>query len=173
MKRIILFILLLSNNITFGQLNKGHIIDTTYSLASISNPMLGLEVLCTCDSQLHYYSMGGWVSANDSLHTARLAATPYINTSTTTSGVATFYLTSDKTITGSGLYSNVTYVNPVINDAASNYTYSWSYNSSTKALLVTAKASTQTAVALIGLTVLGVPANVTNGTSVLVLVKGN
>lgn len=49
----------------------------------------------------------------------------------------------------------------------------WTLSADKKTLTVTAKVSSQTDVALIGLTVLGVPTNVTNGTSVSVLVKGN
>lgn len=97
----------------------------------------------------------------------------YSNTTTTTSGNAVFYLTTTGLLSGEALYTNVTHVTPVINDSAYNYTYGWTLSADKKTLTVTAKVSSQTAVALIGLTVLGVPTNVTNGTSVSVLVKGN
>ncbi len=88
------------------------------------------------------------------------------------SGNVVFYLTSDKTSTGTALYSTITYVNPIVNDAIINYTYGWSYNSTTKALTVNVKAATGLYVALLNLTLLGTPANVANGTSVNILVKG-
>lgn len=98
----------------------------------------------------------------------------YTNTATVTSaGNAIFYLTSDKTSTGTALYTNLNFVAPIVNDSVSNYTYGWSYNSTTKALTVNVKASPALNVAAMGLTVLGIPANVANGTSVQVLVKGS
>lgn len=98
----------------------------------------------------------------------------YFNTATTTSGVATFYLTSDKTSTGTALYSVVDLIMPIINDATLNYTYGFStYNSLTKSITVTAKVSAGINVALLGLTLLGAPASVPNGTSIQVLVKGH
>lgn len=97
----------------------------------------------------------------------------YIGNSTVTSaGNAIFYLTSDGTSTGTALYTSVNYANPFVNDSTVNYSYSWSYNSGTKALTVNVKAATGLNVALVGLTLLGVPANVANGTQVSVLVKG-
>lgn len=88
-------------------------------------------------------------------------------------GNAVFYLTSDKTSTGTALYTTVTYVNPIVNDSTVNYTYGWSYNAGTKALTVNVKQATGINVALVGLTLLGVPANAPNSTNVSVLVKGN
>lgn len=105
---------------------------------------------------------------------------PTINTDYTNSasvsggaGQSVFYLTSDKTPTGSALYPvSVDFVAPIINDANNNYTYGWSYNATTKALTVTAKISAATNVALLGISLLGVPVNVANGTQISVLVKG-
>lgn len=88
-------------------------------------------------------------------------------------GGAVFYLTSDKTSTGSALYTNINFVSPLVNDSTQNYTYGWSYNSTTKALTVNTKVSTGINVALVGLTLLGLPSPVANGTIVNVLVKGN
>lgn len=101
--------------------------------------------------------------------------TDYTNTTAVAGGAGNviFYLTNDKTSTGTALYSTVNYVNPVVNDSTTNYTYGWSYNAGTKALTVNVKQATGINVALVGLTLLGVPANVANGTSVQVLVKGN
>ncbi len=99
----------------------------------------------------------------------------YTNTGTVAGGAGNvvFYLTHDKTSTGVALYTNVNYVSPIVNDSSLNYTYGWSYNSGTKALTVNVKQATGIAVALVGLTLLGVPSPTPNGTSVQILVKGN
>ena len=88
------------------------------------------------------------------------------------SGNAVFYLTNDKTSTGTALFSNIVTVLPIINDSANNYTYGWSYNATTKALTVNAKVSSGINVAALGLTLLGAPVNVANGTNIQILVKG-
>lgn len=88
-------------------------------------------------------------------------------------GNAVFYITSDKTSTGTALYSTIDYVNPIINDSTINYSYGWSYNTGTKALTVNAKNSLGLNIALLGLTLLGTPSNVANGTNVFVYVKGH
>lgn len=99
----------------------------------------------------------------------------YTNTAVTAGGAgnAVFYLTHDKTPTGTALYTNITYVNPIVNDSNLNYSYSWSYNSTTKALTVNTKAAVGLNIALLSLTLLGVPSNIANGVNVQVLVKGN
>lgn len=98
---------------------------------------------------------------------------PYVNTAAVSGGAgnAVFYLTNDKTSTGTALYTSVTDVVPFINDSGANYTYSWSYNAGTKALTVNVKTNGTTVISLI--TVLTAPINVANGTSVRVQVKGN
>ncbi len=98
-------------------------------------------------------------------------ADDYYNSATTTSGVATFYLTSDKTSSGTALYTTIDFVAPIINDASNNYTYGWSYNSGTKALSVTYKQNGTALLSLIN--VLTGPANVPNGTTGYVFVKGH
>lgn len=95
----------------------------------------------------------------------------YWNTATTTSGVTTFYITSDKTSSGTGLYSTLDYVNPIINNSTITYAYSWSYNSTTKALTVTVQSNP--VVTILSINVLGALTPVTNGTSVQLLVKGH
>lgn len=98
----------------------------------------------------------------------------YTNTATTTSGTATFYLTDTKMSTGNALYSNITYVNPVVNDLAANYIYSWTISVDKKTLTLNSKSASPTGViALLGISVLGAPINVTNGTVISILVKGN
>lgn len=88
-------------------------------------------------------------------------------------GNATFYLTNNHTSGGTALYTNVSYVNPIINDASLNYSYAWTVSGDKKTLTVNAKAAVGINVALVGLTLLGVPSNVPNGTKIYVLVKGN
>ena len=99
----------------------------------------------------------------------------YTNTAVVAGGAgnAVFYLTSDKTSTGIALYTNITYVNPIVNDSSLNYSYGWNYNAGTKALTVNTKAAVGLNIALLSLTLLGVPSSVANGTNVQVLVKGN
>lgn len=99
----------------------------------------------------------------------------YTNTSTiTSSGNVTFYLTNDKTSTGTALFSNVSYVCPLVNDSTVNYTYQWTtYNATTKSITVNVKATPVLNVSALSLTLLGVPANAANGTPVQVLIKGN
>jgi len=96
----------------------------------------------------------------------------YVNTAATTAGNAVFYLTSDKTINGTALFGSVTSVTPIVNDAAVNYTYGWTVSPDKKTLTVNTRSSAGINVALLSLTLLGVPANVANGTAVTVLVKG-
>lgn len=105
----------------------------------------------------------------------KMAMSDYTKTNPVSGGAgnAVFYLTNDGTATGAALFSNVTYVNPIVNDSAVNYTYGWSYNSSTKALTVNVKSATGLFISLLNLTLLGTPANVANGVQVSVLVKGN
>jgi len=107
-----------------------------------------------------------YISFNPEIISSSLGFKPYSNTATTTSGVATFYLTSDKTAGGTALYGTNVYPNIVVNDAAANYTYGWSLSGDKKTLTVTTKVSSQNVVALVGLTLIGVPANVPNGTTV-------
>jgi len=97
----------------------------------------------------------------------------YQNTGTTTSGSVVFYLTSDKTASGTALYTNVRIVMPIVNDVTLNYTYGWTISVDKKTLTVTARYAPGLNVALVGLTLLGVPVNVPNGTSVSVLVIGD
>lgn len=86
-------------------------------------------------------------------------------------GSAVFYLTSDKTSTGTALYTTIDVVMPIINDVTQNYTYGWSYNSTTKALTVSARTNLTAVISL--LTVVLGPTNVPNGTNIQVLVKGH
>lgn len=104
----------------------------------------------------------------------KMAKPDYTKTNPVSGGAgnAVFYLTNDGTSTGTALFTTVEYVNAIVNDSAVNYTYGWSYNSSTKELTVNVKSSTGLYIALLSLTLLGTPANVANGVQVSVLVKG-
>jgi len=88
-------------------------------------------------------------------------------------GQVIFYLTSDKTINGTALYSSVNAVLPLINDADNNYTYAWTVSLDKKTLIITCKKSPQIFVPLVGLTLIGIPVNIVNGTNVQVFVNGN
>lgn len=97
----------------------------------------------------------------------------YYNTATTTSGTATFYLTDNKLSTGTALYSQINYVNPLVNNVNGNYTFGWTVSPDLKTLTVQSRVATNTAViALIGISVLGSTVQVPNGTTIQVLVKG-
>jgi hypothetical protein len=100
----------------------------------------------------------------------------YFNsTQVTSNGNALFYLTNDKTPTGTPLFQtavNIVTVLPIVNDSLNNYTYGWSYNAATKALTVNTKVSSGINVAALGLNLLGAPVNVANGTNIQILVKG-
>ena len=101
-------------------------------------------------------------------------AIDYTNSANTVADSAVFYLTNDKTSTGTALYSTVTYVNPIINNRNGNYTFDWTVSSDKKVLTVKSKVATNTAViALLGISVLGSTVNVSTGTTISVLVKGN
>lgn len=178
-----------------AQPNKGHVIDSVSTLSSVINPVNGLEVVCNCDSLIHCYNNGAWHTEYDSAHTKRMAISAqvqsnftdttsanidfiknkplanYTNTATTTSGLATFYLTADKTATGAALYTTVTYINPVVNDINANYVYSWVISG--KTLTVTAKSAAPTGViGLLGISVLSAPTTVANGTTISVTAFG-
>jgi len=98
----------------------------------------------------------------------------YVGAATVSGGAGNviFYLTSDGTSTGTALFTTVSYANPFVNDSVVNYSYGWTYNATTKALTVNVKSAAGLYISLLNLSLLGVPANVANGTSVSVLVKG-
>ncbi len=102
-----------------------------------------------------------------------LSINDYTNTVAVSGGAgqAVFYITSDKTSSGTALYSTIDAVIPLVNDASQNYTYGWSYNSTTKALTVTCKTNLTAVIAL--LTVILGPTNAPNGTNINVTVKGH
>lgn len=109
----------------------------------------------------------------------KMSSPEYINNVAIAGGAgnAIFYLTNDKTSTGTGLFSNVNFVCPIVNDSVNNYTYGWSYNSGTKALTVNVKTNLQQNVlsTLLGALVpaLAPPTNAANGVVVSLLVKGS
>lgn len=98
----------------------------------------------------------------------------YVDSATTTTGVATFYLTSNHLSSGTALYTNVISINPQINNSTNVYGYSWAVSTDKKTLTLTANNSVPTGViTLLGISILGAPAAVSNGTKVYMLVKGN
>lgn len=94
----------------------------------------------------------------------------YVNSGTSTSGNVTFYLTSDKTSSGTALFSSNPAIVPIINNSDDNYSYEWTLSGDFKTLTVNCKVSSGINVALLGLTLLGAPTNVPNGTTVNILV---
>lgn len=99
----------------------------------------------------------------------------YVNKvgTTGTTGNAVFYLTSDKTASGTALFTVDPLVFPIVNDATQNYTYGWTLSGDKKTLTVNVKSSAGINVSLVSLTLLGAPVNVPAGTQVQILVKPN
>lgn len=102
----------------------------------------------------------------------------YVNVKPTAGGAGNviFYLTKDGTATGQALFSNVLYVNPIVNNSGANYTYGWSLSTDKKVLTVNVKTnvSTNALFNLLGglVPVLSPPSNVADGVNVSILVKG-
>lgn len=114
-----------------------------------------------------YLKTNGTIASWDTLHSA---LPDYFNSSTTTTGVAIFYLTSNKTSGGTALYTDVTSIIPFINDVNTNFTYGYSLSGDKKTLTVTAKYNP--VIILLSTSILGSLSNVTNGTIVYITVKG-
>lgn len=88
-------------------------------------------------------------------------------------GNVVFYLTDNGLVGGNALFTNVDYVNPLVNDSTINYSYGWTISGDKKTLTVNTKAALGINVALLSLTLLGVPSNVANGIVVTCVVVGN
>lgn len=74
---------------------------------------------------------------------------------------------------GTALYSQINYVNPLVNNVNGNYTFGWSLSGDLKTLTVQSRVATNTAViALLGISLLSSTVQVPNGTEIQVLVKG-
>jgi len=164
-----------------GAKNNGHAINKS-DTSGVLNPMPGaffwsmddtLRFSNDISSRVKYADTSSMLSGY--MRKGSVPKEDYTNTGAIAGGAGNviFYLTSDKTASGTALYSNVTYVNPIVNDAAINYTYGWTISGDKKTLTVNVKAATGLYVALLNLTLLGTPANVANGVSVSVLAKGN
>lgn len=142
-----------------GRLSQGVIVSNTAVLAALGGTPI----------------VAGGTSRQIILGNGTYRADDYYNTVNTSGGAgqAVFYLTSDKTSSGTALYSTIDNVTPGVNNADLNYSFGWIYNSGTKALTVTAKAANGINVSLLGLTLLGTPQAAANGVPVLVTVKGH
>lgn len=99
-----------------------------------------------------------------------IAAYAYSGSTVGTTGNVVFYLTSDKTSTGTALFSSEPVITPIVNDASANYTYGWTLSADKKMLTVNVKYAPLVSVALVGL-VLAAPINVAAGIQVRVMVK--
>lgn len=111
--------------------------------------------------------------SNGNTITIPSSSSTYTNSGTVAGGAGNvvFYLTNDKTSTGTALYSSMPTVIPIVNDASTNYTYGWTLSPDFKTLTVNVKTSSALNIAALGITVLGVPANVANGTAVRVTIN--
>lgn len=120
------------------------------------------------------YTNGVLSAGNNSVTIMSANTTAYTNTVAVAGGAgnASFYLTTDKTSSGAALYPNGNiFPTPIVNDASTNYTYGWTYNSTTKLLTINVKSSPGLIVG--ALTLLGLPVNVANGTVVRLTCNGN
>lgn len=109
-------------------------------------------------------------------HNAILAAgmkTETFAATVTSAGNAIVYLTDNGLVSGNALYTNVNYVLPLVNDSNVNYTYGYTVSGDKKTLTVNVKSTPAISIALLSLTLLGVPANAANGTALTILVVGN
>lgn len=50
----LIFIWSFSINMGYAQYNKGHVIDSVANLSEIANPSNDMEVVCGCDSLIHF-----------------------------------------------------------------------------------------------------------------------
>lgn len=141
------------------------------------NGKLSAEVDGSVTNEIQSLSITGnqvTISSGNTITLPIPAIPDYYNTVNVSggSGTAVFYLTSDKTATGTALYSTVDIAIPFINDATQNYTYGVStYNPTTKSITVTAKTNLTAVISL--LTVVLGPTTVNNGTPIGIIVKGH
>jgi len=115
----------------------------------------------------------GAVSYNSSTGVINIpTANDYTNTVNTVGDSAVFYLTSDKTLSGTALFTTTPYINPVVNNVNGNYTFGWTLSADKKTLVVKSRVATNTAViALLGISVLGSTQPVTTGTPIQIFAK--
>lgn len=95
---------------------------------------------------------------------------------TTTSGITTFYLTTDGTSSGTALCPTaIGHVNVIANDPSNTFGIGWALTNSNKTLTVTANTRSFTTTTILGISVLGSSAlaSATNGTSIWASVDCN
>jgi len=172
----------ITRDITINGVTQNLAADRTWSIATPSTSysggtgisVSGTVITNTSPNQSVSIVGGNGIRITGNYPNYTATSTDYTATAATSGSVATFYLTSTGTSTGTALYTNISYVNPIINDVNGNYTFGWSYNAGTKALTVSARVATNTAViALLGISLLGSTTPVPNATQISVLVKGN
>lgn len=88
-------------------------------------------------------------------------------------GQAVIWLTDNGGSTGNAVFTTINTVIPIINDGTGNFNYSWVISGDKKSVTVTGQKSSATAIALLGISLLGAPVNVANGVIITVTVKGN
>lgn len=128
------------------------------------------------DGSLAAFPAVGPIVYNNAAGTVTTRSNPKIVTlsgTVSSAGNVIFYLTDNGAAGGNALFTNVDYVNPIVNDSSVNYSYGWTLSGDKKTLTVNTKAAVGINVALLSLTLLGVPSNVANGTAVTCVVVGN
>lgn len=147
----------------------------TLSVSSHSVTISGGNTIVTPDNQTLSISSNSVTISGGNTIILPTGTAAYTNTVAVAGGAgnAIFYLTSDKTSTGTALYTSASTIfpTPIVNDATTNYTYGWSYNATTKALTVNCKSNPSVVSGL--LTLIGLPQNVANGIVIQLTVNGN
>lgn len=98
----------------------------------------------------------------------------FTKSATVTSGIATFYLTSDGTAGGAALFTTVfpESANVYVSDASGIYPYSLAISPDQKTVTVTVNKAANTAISLLGISLLSALAAAPNGTTVNLTVIG-
>ncbi len=165
MKNLILFFALLTVSLTSrAQL---HLMYTGPKPYTITWQDINLETQTSLiDSvRLYYYQILGAPVYYHQGDTVELHK-EYTGDTTTTSGTASFYVTTDGTSGGDPIFTNVNFYSAVINDSTSTYNYAYTLSGDKRTLTVTARK------VIISGGVLAIQ-NVPNGTEVKLYVKGN
>lgn len=117
-------------------------------------------------SHTRVWNGSSWVCCPRAIFKAALVA----------AGVATFYLTDDGTAGGKAIFRNVykPSTNFWVDDANAPYMFGgWALSGDKKTLTINVKQSAGIVIALLGLTLLGVPTNAANGTEVNLSIWGD
>lgn len=122
------------------------------------------EIVETTDRKFISYAHNA-VAASPKLRTYSIAVPA------SGAGNVTIYLTDTGLVGGAAVFAAVNSIIPIVNDSTKNYTYGWTLSGDRKTLVVNVKYVPNVVVALV--TVLGLPTNVPDGTTVSVTVAGS